>query len=91
MDRFNGGTFDSASLYGNSIINYDPGHIPIKSGKKVKDTIKVEDNILMNSSIKKVMQRNRELHKELVQLKLERDKIERERDLYKKKYEKLKR
>ena len=88
MDRFNGGRFDSGSLYGNSITSYDPGHTPKKGGKKVKD---VEDNILMNTSIKKVMQRNRELHKELVQLKLEKDKIERERDLYKKRYEKLKR
>ena len=86
MDRFEGG-----SLYGNSITSYDPGHTPKKGGKKVKETIKEEDNILMNTSIKKVMQRNRELHKELVQLKLEKDKIERERDLYKKRYEKLKR
>ena len=91
MDRFNGGRFGSSSLYGNSITSYDPGHTPKKGGKKVKDIEKVEDNILMNTSIKKVMQKNRELNKELVQLKLEKDKIERERDLYKKRYEKLKR
>jgi len=88
MDRFNGG-----SLYGNSITRYDPSNSQgdskeMKGGKKVSIA---EDNILMNSSIKKVMQRNRELHKELVQLKSEKDKIERERDLYKKRYEKLKR
>ena len=90
MDRFN----NEGGLYANTnISNYDPGHIPIKGGgKKVKETITIkEDNVLMNSSIKKVMQRNRELHKEVVQLKLERDKIEKERDLYKKRYEKLKR
>ena len=93
MDRFNGGRFGSSSLYGNSITSYDPEYTPKKGGKKVKEkeTINIEDNILMNTSIKKVMQRNRELHKELVQLKLEKDKIERERDLYKKRYEKLKR
>ena len=83
MERFNGG-----SLYGNSITRYDPGDSQeMKGGKKVSIA---EGNILMNSSIKKVMQRNRELHKELVQLKSEKDKIKRERDLYKKRYEKLK-
>ena len=83
--------FEGDSLYGSTISSYNPKYSQkdIKGEKKV--SIKEEDNILMNTSIKKVMQRNRELHKELVQLKLEKDKIERERDLYKKRYEKLKR
>ena len=74
MDRFN----DGSNLYGNSIItSFDPGHLPKvnggTSGKtiSVENKIKDDDNILMNSSIKKVMQKNRELHKELY---LEREK-----------------
>ena len=82
MDRFeiNGG-----NLYGNpSFARFDPGHLPtIKGGKSVENKIKDDDNILMNSSIKKVMQKNRELHKMVTQLKLENDKLTKENAKYK--------
>ena len=83
MDRFN----NEGGLYANSnISSYDPGHVQIKGGGK-----KDEDNVLLNTSIKKVMQRNRELHKQVVQLQIDNKKIEKERDMYKKKYDKLNR
>ena len=73
MNRFSGG---SSNLYGNpSITHFDPGHLPndIKGGKSIsiENKIKDDDNILMNSSIKKVMQKNRELHKQVAKLKIE--------------------
>ena len=71
MDRFSGG---SSNLYGgSSISSFDPGHLPKVNSKSisVENKIKVDDNILMNSSIKKVMQKNRELHKMVAQLKIE--------------------
>ena len=86
MNRFDGG---SSNLYGNpSISSFDPGHLPtIKGGtsdnKSVENKIKDDDNILMNSSIKKVMQKNRELHKMVTQLKLENDKLTKENTKYK--------
>jgi len=102
MDRFNGGS----NLYGSSSISsFDPGHLPINingitSGKSksitggrdnsVENKIKDDDNILMNSSIKKVMQKNRELHKMVAQLKLENDKLTKENIKYKKIVEKYK-
>ena len=94
MDRFNGG---SSNLYGNpSFTRFDPGHLPndIKGGNNkninVENKIKDDDNILMNSSIKKVMQKNRELHKMVAQLKIENDKLTKENTKYKKIVEKYK-
>lgn len=102
MDRFNGG---SSNLYGGTnISSFDPGHLPndIKGGKSksksitggrdnsVENKIKDDDNILMNSSIKKVMQKNRELHKMVAQLKIENDKLTKENTKYKKIVEKYK-
>ena len=52
--------------------------------------MKDDDNILMNSSIKKVMQKNRELHKMVTQLKLENDKLTKENTKYKKLVDKCK-
>ena len=93
MDRFN----DGSNLYGNSIItSFDPGHLPKvnggTSGKtiSVENKIKDDDNILMNSSIKKVMQKNRELHKMVTKLKIENDKLTKENTKYKKIVEKYK-
>lgn len=85
MDRFGGG---SSNLYGNTIItSFDPGHLPndIKGGKSIsiENKIKDDDNILMNSSIKKVMQKNRELHKMIAKLKIENDKLTKENTKYK--------
>tara|TARA_Y100000591_G_scaffold278380_1_gene256433 strand:+ start:35 stop:361 length:327 start_codon:yes stop_codon:yes gene_type:complete len=89
MDRFGGG---SSNLYGNpSISSFDPGRLPnnIKGGTSgnsksksisVENKNKDDDNILMNSSIKKVMQKNRELHKMITQLKLKNDKLTKEND-----------
>ena len=92
MDRFGGG---SSNLYGNpSISSFDPGRLPnnIKGGKSIsiENKNKDDDNILMNSSIKKVMQKNRELHKMVAQLKLENDKLTKENTKYKKIVEKYK-
>jgi len=94
MDRFKSG---GSNLYGNTIItSFDPGHLPtIKGGassnnKSVENKIKDDDNILMNSSIKKVMQKNRELHKQVAKLKIENDKLTKENIKYKKIVEKYK-
>ena len=96
MDRFD----NSANLYGgSSISSFDPGHLPkvnsksITGGirnKSVENKMKDDNNILMNSSIKKVMQKNRELHKMVTQLKLENDKLTKENTKYKKIVEKYK-
>ena len=90
MDRFSGG---SSNLYGgSSISSFDPGHLPKVNSKSisVENKIKVDDNILMNSSIKKVMQKNRELHKMVAQLKIENDKLTKENAKHKKIVEKYK-
>ena len=100
MDRFdlNGGNLYGNKLYGNklygnSITTYDPGHIPndnLKGGKNISVKDVKGESILMNSSIKKVMQKNRELHKKLVQLQLENEKLTKEKDKYKKIVERYK-
>ena len=90
MDRFKGG---SSNLYGgSSISSFDPGHLPKVNSKSisVENKMKDDDNILMNSSIKKVMQKNRELHKMVTQLKLENDKLTKENTKYKKLVDKCK-
>ena len=93
MDRFNGG---SSNLYGgSSISSFDTGHLPIIKGGKsknisVENKIKDDDNILMNSSIKKVMQKNRELHKMVIELQSENDKLTKENTKYKKIVDKYK-
>ena len=56
----------------------------------VENKIKDDDNILMNSSIKKVMQKNRELHKQVAKLKIENDKLTKENTKYKNIVEKYK-
>ena len=97
MDRFD----NSANLYGgSSISSFDPGHLPtIKGGTggknksksiSVENKIKDDDNVLMNSSIKKVMQKNRELHKMVTKLQSENDKLNKENAKYKKIVEKIK-
>jgi hypothetical protein len=85
MDRF-----DSNNLYGGSIItSFDPGDLPTIVGgtsdnnKNVENKINDDNNILMNSSIKKVMQKNRELHKIVNKLKFENDKLTKENIKYK--------
>ena len=86
MDRFTSG-----NLYGGtSISSFDPGHLPKLTGGSEGNTItggtrenKSDDSILMNSSIKKVMQKNRELHKMVVKLQLENDKLAAENTKYK--------
>lgn len=92
MERFN-----SHDLYGNpSITRFNLGYLPndIKGGNNksisVENKIKDDDNILMNSSIKKVMQKNRELHKQVAKLKLENDKLTKENTKYKSIIEKYK-
>jgi len=102
MDRFDG---VSSNLYGDSSISsFDPGHLPtingdtsgnsksknITGGISVENKIKDDDNILMNSSIKKVMQKNRELHKIVAKLKIENDELTKENTKYKKIVEKYK-
>ena len=95
MDRFdlNGGNLYGNNLYGNSITTYDPGHIPndsLKGGKNISVKDDKGESILMNSSIKKVMQKNRELHKMVVQLQLENEKLTKENTKYKKIVERYK-
>ena len=90
MDRFD---LNGGNLYGNSITTYDPGHIPndsLKGGKNISVKDDKGESILMNSSIKKVMQKNRELHKKLVQLQLENEKLTKENTKYKKIVERYK-
>ena len=95
MNRFDGG---SSNLYGNpSISSFDPGHLPKVNSKSITGGIrgksienKSDDNILMNSSIKKVMQKNRELHKMVIELQSENDKLTKENAKYKKIVEKYK-
>ena len=82
MDRFD----NSANLYGgSSISSFDPGHLPKVNSKSisVENKMKDDDNILMNSSIKQVMQKNRELHKMVTQLQIENDKLTKENTKYK--------
>ena len=82
MDRFD----NSANLYGGSnISSFDPGHLPKVNSKNinVENKIKDDNNILMNSSIKKVMQKNRELHKMVTKLQSENDKLTKENTKYK--------
>ena len=95
MDRFdlNGGNLYGNKLYGNSVTTYDPGHIPndsLKGGKNISVKDDNGESILMNSSIKKVMQKNRELHKQVVQLQLEKEKLTKENTKYKKMVDKYK-
>jgi hypothetical protein len=94
MDRFdlNGGNLYGNKLYGSSnISSYDPGHkIDLSGGKNISVKDDKGESILMNSSIKKVMQKNRELHKKLVQLQLENEKLTKEKDKYKKIVERYK-
>tara|TARA_Y100000593_G_C4277130_1_gene320717 strand:- start:562 stop:849 length:288 start_codon:yes stop_codon:yes gene_type:complete len=86
MDRITSG-----NLYGNtSISSFDPGHMSKLTGGSKGNTItggtrenKSDDSILMNSSIKKVMQKNRELHKMVVKLQSENDKLVAENTKYK--------
>lgn len=99
MDRITSG-----NLYGNtSISSFDPGHLPKLTGGSKGNTItegntitggtrenKSDDSILMNNSIKKVMQKNRELHKQVVKLQLENDKLLAENTKYKKIVDKYK-
>ena len=97
MDRFNGG---SSNLYGgSSISSFDSGHLPKVNNKSitggirgisVENKIKDDDNILINSSIKKVMQKNRELHKMVIELQSENDKLTKENTKYKKIVDKYK-
>ena len=104
MDRFdlNGGNLYGNKLYGNklygnklygssNISSYDPGHkIDLSGGKTISVKEDKGESILMNSSIKKVMQKNRELHKQVVELKLENEKLTLERNKYKKVVERYK-
>ena len=92
MDRFNGG-----DLYGSSIHTYDPGHnVELAGGNRnisSNNTVDKQDkqeNIFMNSSIKKVMQKNRELQKEVVKLQADNEKLKKENIKYKKIVEKMK-
>ena len=91
MDRFN---LNGGNLYGSSnITTYDPGHIPndsLKGGKNISVKDDKDESILMNSSIKKVMQKNRELHKIVVQLQLDNEKLTKENIKYKKIVERYK-
>lgn len=84
--------FDSSNdLYGGtSISSFDPGHMSKLTGVSKGNTItggtrenKSDDSVLMNNSIKKVMQKNRELHKQVVKLQLENDKLTAENTKYK--------
>jgi len=87
MDRFTSG-----NLYGNTnISSFDPGHLPKLTGDTRGKSIsggtrenKNDDSVLMNNSIKKVMQKNRELHKQVAKLQLENDKLTAENTKFKK-------
>jgi hypothetical protein len=83
-----------------NISSFDPGHMSKLTGDFKGNSIiggtrgksisggarenKSDDNVLMNNSIKKVMQKNRELHKMVVKLQLENDKLIAENTKFKK-------
>jgi len=95
MDRITSG-----NLYGNtSISSFDPGHLPKLTGGSEGNSNSItggtrenksDDSVLMNNSIKKVMQKNRELHKQVAKLQLENDKLTAENTKYKKIVDKYK-
>ena len=64
----NGGRYTERGLYGGSKVTLDND---VKEVKPTVPKVDVSENILMDTSIKRVMQKNRELHKELY---LEREK-----------------
>ena len=96
MDRFTSGNLYGNT----NISSFDPGHLPKLTGDSEGNTItggtrgksisggtrenKNDDSVLMNNSIKKVMQKNRELHKMVVKLQLENDKLAAENTKFKK-------
>ena len=97
MDRFNN---SNDLYGNTNISSFDPGHLPkltgdSKGNSKTGGTRgksisggtrenKNDDSVLMNNSIKKVMQKNRELHKMVVKLQLENDKLTAENTKFKK-------
>ena len=62
------GRYTERGLYGGSKVTLDND---VKEVKPTVPKVDVSENILMDTSIKKVMQKNRELHKQLY---LEREK-----------------
>ena len=62
----------------------------IKDIKPTSPKVDVSDNVLMDTSIKKVMQKNRELHKQLIQEKEKSKKLEDENKSLLRKINKLK-
>lgn len=90
MNRFY--DIKGGDLYGGSIISsFDRGHLPDVKNKNINVENKIkDDNILMNSSIKKVMQKNRELHKMVIELQSKNDKLTKENTKYIKIIEKYK-
>jgi len=102
MDRFTSGNLYGNT----NISSFDPEYLPKLTGDSEGNSItggtrgksisggtrenKNDDSVLMNNSIKKVMQKNRELHKQVVKLQLENDKLMAENTKYKKIVEKYK-
>ena len=61
----NGGRYTERGLYGGTkVATLDND---IKDIKPTSPKVDVSDNVLMDASIKKVMQKNRELHKQLIE------------------------
>ena len=85
MNRFNN-TNGGSNLYGSNNLRYNEDN----EKNNIKKIIDNNENVLMDASIKKVMQKNRELHKENVQLKSENEKLIRENEKYKIKFDKIK-
>ena len=79
--------FSERYLYGGT-------HIPTLDNNKkdnfIEKKVNNSDNILMDTSIKRVMQKNRELHKQLIQEKEKNKKLEDENKSLLRKLNKLK-
>ena len=84
----NGGRYTERELYGGTkVATLDND---IKDIKPTSPKVDVSDNVLMDTSIKKVMQKNRELHKQLYLEKEKSKKLEAENKSLLRKLKKIK-
>ena len=83
----NNGRYTERGLYGGTKVTLDND---VKDIKPTSPKVDNADNILMDTSIKKVMQKNRELHKQLYLEKEKNKKLEAENKSLLRKLKKIK-
>ena len=83
----NGGRYTERGLYGGTKVTLDNN---VKDIKPTLPKVDDADNVLMDSSIKRVMQKNRELHKQLYLEKEKNKKLEAENKSLSNKFKKIK-